>query len=151
MTRRILFLGLAHTMVAAALLTLACGSTPSHRSPPPASASTDPREADSLAVPQIAQAAKTGRRVIFVGLDGADWQLLDDYMARGVMPNLARLVREGTGGVLETIRPPLSPLIWTTMMTGVSPLDHRILDFLRVNPVSHQREPITSDERKVPA
>ncbi len=37
------------------------------------------------------------------------------------------------------------------MMTGTSPLDHRILDFLRVNPVSHQREPITSDERKVPA
>jgi tetratricopeptide (TPR) repeat protein len=37
------------------------------------------------------------------------------------------------------------------MMTGVSPLDHRILDFLRVNPVSHQREPITSDERKAPA
>jgi Tfp pilus assembly protein PilF len=37
------------------------------------------------------------------------------------------------------------------MMTGVSPLDHRILDFLRVNPVSGQREPITSDERKVPA
>ena len=87
MTRRILFLGLAHTIVAAALLTLACGSTPSHRSPPPASASTDPREADSHAVPQIAQAAKTGRRVIFVGLDGADWQLLDDYFyAAGAHP-----------------------------------------------------------------
>ena len=37
------------------------------------------------------------------------------------------------------------------MMTGVSPLEHRILDFLRVNPVSGQREPITSDERAAPA
>ena len=37
------------------------------------------------------------------------------------MPNLARLVREGTGGVLETMHPPLSPLVWTTMMTGVQP------------------------------
>ena len=37
------------------------------------------------------------------------------------------------------------------MMTGVSPLEHRILDFLRVNPATHQREPITSDERAVPA
>jgi tetratricopeptide (TPR) repeat protein len=67
------------------------------------------------------------------------------------MPTLARLVAEGSSGTLKTIHPPLSPLIWTTMMTGTSPLDHRILDFLRVNPVSHQREPITSDERKVPA
>ena len=151
MTRRILFFGLTDAIVAAALLTLACGSTPSGSSNTPASASTDPRGADSLAVPQVAQVAKSGRRVIFVGLDGADWQLLDDYMARGVMPNLARLVREGTGGVLETIRPPLSPLIWTTMMTGVSPLDHGILDFVQFDPATGEKEPITSSVRKVPA
>ena len=103
------------------------------------------------AVSEIARRAIPGKRVIFIGLDGADWSLLDGYAARGVMPTLARLVADGTSGTLHTIHPPLSPLIWTTMMTGVSPLDHRILDFLRVNPVSHQREPITSDERKAPA
>ena len=59
--------------------------------------------------------------MIFVGLDGADWQLLDRYAAAGAMPNLARLVAEGAGGVLETIHPPLSPIVWTSMMTGVSP------------------------------
>lgn len=103
------------------------------------------------AVGEIAGRAIAGKRVIFIGLDGADWSLLDAYAARGAMPTLARLVAEGTSGTLQTIHPPLSPLIWTTMMSGVSPLDHRILDFLRVNPVSHQREPITSDERKAPA
>ena len=77
-----------------------------------------------------------GRRVIFVGLDGADWSLLDRYAADGTMPALARLNREGASGTLTTIHPPLSPLIWTTMLTGVSPLEHRILDFLRVNPAS---------------
>ena len=41
-------------------------------------------------------AADAKRPVIFIGLDGADWQLLDDYTANGTMPNLARLVREGT-------------------------------------------------------
>ena len=50
-----------------------------------------------------------------------------------------------------TQHPPLSPLVWTTMMTGVSPLEHRILDFTRFDPVTHAREPITSDERAVPA
>src|SRR5213075_199738 len=90
-------------------------------------------------------------RVVFVGLDGADWQLLDQYIAGGTMPNLADLVRSGDRRALYTQHPPLSPLVWTTMMTGVSPLEHRILDFLRVNPASQQREPITSDERKAPA
>jgi tetratricopeptide (TPR) repeat protein len=88
-------------------------------------------------------------RVIFVGLDGADWQLLDKLMADGTMPNLAALARDGARGPLLTQHPPLSPLVWTTMMTGVSPLQHRILDFTRYNPVTRQREPITSDERAV--
>ena len=67
------------------------------------------------------------------------------------MPNLARLVREGTSGVLETIRPPLSPLIWTSMMTGVSPLDHGILDFVQFDPTTGAKEPITSSLRRAPA
>jgi tetratricopeptide (TPR) repeat protein len=90
-------------------------------------------------------------RVIFVGLDGADWQLLDRLMADGTMPNLGALARDGARGPLLTQHPPLSPLVWTTMMTGVSPLRHRVLDFTRYNPATRQREPITSDERAVPA
>src|SRR5262245_49288222 len=91
------------------------------------------------------------RPVIFVGLDAADWSLLDGYIARGVMPNLARLVAEGTGGRLKTISPPLSPLVWTTMMTGTGPLEHRILDFVQFDPASGVKQPITSSERRVPA
>ncbi len=67
------------------------------------------------------------------------------------MPNLAQLVREGTSGILETIRPPLSPLIWTSMMTGVSPLDHGILDFVQFDPKTGAKEPITSSLRRAPA
>jgi len=102
-------------------------------------------------VADVAIHARAARPVIFIGLDGADWQLLDEYIADGTMPNLARVVRTGTAGVLETDYPPLSPLVWTTMMTGAGPLDHGILDFTRFNPYSHEKEPITSDERRVPA
>lgn len=91
------------------------------------------------------------RPVLFIGLDGADWQLLDSYMKDGVMPNLAALAREGRTGVLTTIQPPLSPLVWTTMMTGASPLEHGILDFTRLNPATGTEEPITREERRVPA
>jgi len=102
--------------------------------------------------PEIARAAReTTHPVIFVGLDGADWELLDDYMAAGTMPNLAALAREGRTATLKTIQPPLSPLVWTTMMTGASPLEHGILDFTRRNPATGALEPIPSSERKVPA
>ncbi len=96
-------------------------------------------------------ASRVSRPVIFIGLDGADWEPLDDYMRAGAMPALKRLVAEGAGGVLETEHPPLSPIVWTTMMTGVSPLDHAILDFTRFNPFTREKEPITSDERRAPA
>jgi Flp pilus assembly protein TadD len=125
------------------LLTLAaCGRTP----PPPA-----PEPGAPPPVPEVVQASREGRRVIFLGLDGADWQLLDRYMAAGVMPNLAKLAGEGRSGVLRTIHPPLSPLVWTTMMTGVSPLEHGILDFTRFDPATRAREPIPASERRVPA
>jgi Tfp pilus assembly protein PilF len=135
MRRQLLF----SALLAAALL--ACRKAPEPRRTTPVPPS----------VPQIASAVRHAQPVLFVGLDGADWQLLDDYMASGVMPNLAVLAREGRTGVLSTIHPPLSPLVWTTMMTGTSPLEHGVLDFTRRNPESGALEPITNGERLVPA
>lgn len=105
----------------------------------------------TLPVAEIASHATRAQPVIFIGLDGADWQLLDAYMRNGSMPNLQSLVNEGTAGDLLTEHPPLSPLLWTTMLTGTSPLEHEILDFTRFHPATGHKEPITSDERKMPA
>ncbi|HJT15936.1 MAG TPA: alkaline phosphatase family protein [Thermoanaerobaculia bacterium] len=102
-------------------------------------------------VPEIAKRTKHEKPVIFIGLDGADWNLLDGYMASGAMPNLKKLVAGSTRASLQSEVPMLSPIVWTTMMTGVSPLEHQILDFTRFNPVTHEKEPITSDERRAPA
>lgn len=89
--------------------------------------------------------------VMFIGLDGADWNRLEPAMKDGRMPNLAALAREGRTGILRTLHPPLSPLIWTTMMTGTGPLEHGVLDFTRRNPETGAEEPITREERRVPA
>ena len=103
------------------------------------------------AVRTVVERSGEGKRVIFVGLDGADWRLLDQFMAEGTMPRVREIVSGGERRVLLTQHPPLSPLVWTSMMTGTSPLEHRILDFTRFNPATHAQEPITSDERAVPA
>lgn len=109
------------------------------------------REARPFAVAEVARRARSEPPLLFIGLDGADWQQLDRYVASGAMPELARLEREGRAGVLVTEQPPLSPLVWTTMMTGRGPLEHRVLDFTRFSPANGEREPITSSERRVPA
>ena len=123
-------------------IALACRKEPA---PPPKPGAPPPP------APEIVKEAREAHPVIFVGLDGADWELLDDYMASGVMPNLKALARQGRTATLKTIQPPLSPLVWTTMMTGASPLEHGILDFTRRNPATGALEPIPSSERKVPA
>jgi Tfp pilus assembly protein PilF len=133
-----------------AITAIAAGVWLTRRPSPPVAAPAAP-VAQSGPIASIATRAQARPPVIFIGLDGADWALLDQYSARGVMPTLRKLVAEGSSGTLKTIHPALSPLIWNTMVTGVSPLEHRVLDFLRANPVSKQREPITSDERQAPA
>lgn len=73
------------------------------------------------------------RRLIFLGLDGLDAALTEQYMAEGKLPNLQRLAREGGYRRLRTTYPALSPVAWSTFATGVSPARHNIFDFLDRN------------------
>lgn len=104
-----------------------------------------------LALCACSPAGPERRPVMFIGLDGVDWTRLEPSMKDGTLPNLAALAREGRTGILHTLHPPLSPLVWTTMMTGVDPLRHGVLDFTRRNPETGAEEPITREERRVPA
>lgn len=88
-------------------------------------------------------------RVVLIGLDGADWRIIDRLEQQGRLPNLARLRREGSWGVLHSEKPLLSPIVWTTIATGRPALDHGILGFLTVR--NGKTEPVRSDERRVPA
>ena len=91
------------------------------------------------------------RKLLVIGLDGVDWEIALPYVEQGLMPNLARLMGMGTWGEMETLVPMLSPLIWTTMATGVSPDEHGILDFVQRDPETGDILPITSNLRQVPA
>lgn len=92
-----------------------------------------------------------GAPVLLLGLDGLDWDLVLPWVEAGRMPNLARLLERGTWGEMRSISPLLSPLIWTTVATGVSPEVHGILDFVEHDRETGKRIPVTSGSREVPA
>ncbi len=98
-----------------------------------------------------AVARRSGRRVLFVGVDALDWQILDPLRTEGRVPAFDRLIRRGVRGDLKTLTPMLSPLIWTSMATGVGPETHGILDFVTTDPSTGKTIPVTSLNRNVPA
>lgn len=91
-----------------------------------------------------------GRRIVLVGLDGADWTAIDPLVKAGKLPTFARLRASGRTGLLVATPPLLSPIVWTTIATGRSPEDHGILDFM-VDVPSGGQAPVTSAHRRVPA
>ncbi len=101
--------------------------------------------------PLVSGGRVSGMRVLLIGLDGADWNIIDPLIEAGKLPNLARLARGGVRGRLRTITPMLSPVIWTSVATGVMPARHGIIDFLATTGHEGERIPVTSNLRKVKA
>lgn len=83
-------------------------------------------------------------RVLFIGLDGIEVNVLKPLLRAGRLPNLARLIDQGVFGYLKTFRPTYSPVVWTTIATGKPPTEHRILGFLDLN----TNGPYTSNARR---
>ena len=72
-------------------------------------------------------------QAVILGFDGMDPDLAERFMNEGRLPNLAKLREEGTFSKLRTTFPPISPVAWSTFMTGVNPGKHNIYDFLARN------------------
>ena len=70
------------------------------------------------------------KRFVILGLDGMEPTLAERYMAEGKLPNLSKLKEQGTYSRLATTLPPLSPVAWSTFLTGCNPGKHAIFDFL---------------------
>ena len=77
---------------------------------------------------------KTGRRVIVLGVDGLDYQLVRRLIAEGRMPNFSRLSQSGAFQPLASSIPPQSPVAWSTFITGLDPGQHGIFDFIHRDP-----------------
>lgn len=95
--------------------------------------------------------ATGGKKLVVVGIDGMDPNLLREYMDAGLMPNFKALADAGTFVPLGTSNPPQSPVAWSNFITGMDPGGHGVFDFLHRDPRTYL--PISSSgamEQRVP-
>ncbi|MEE9316630.1 MAG: alkaline phosphatase family protein [bacterium] len=77
------------------------------------------------------------KKVIILGFDGIDPDLLSEWMDAGKLPNLKRLGESGTFLELGTTNPAESPVAWSSFATGTNPGKTSIFDFLKRDPQTY--------------
>src|SRR5947209_4773293 len=83
-------------------------------------------------LPPKIEVAETGLKVVLVGLDGADWRVIQPLMEKGGLPAFAGMVRHGVTADLATLHHSNSAVIWASIYTGDTPDRHGVLDFYRI-------------------
>ena len=78
--------------------------------------------------------SRSDQRLIILGIDGMDPQLLHRFMREGKMPNFAKLEAQGDFRPLTTSIPPQSPVAWSNLITGMNAGGHGIFDFIHRDP-----------------
>ena len=76
-------------------------------------------------------------KTVIIGLDGATYDLIDPLVKEGIMPNLGRIMEQGARAVLHSTIHPLTPPAWATLMTGRTPGNHGVFDFIGRNPKTY--------------
>jgi predicted AlkP superfamily phosphohydrolase/phosphomutase len=69
------------------------------------------------------------KKVIIIGVDGGDWNVINKLIEQGKLPNLEKLMKEGSWGNLTSTEPPVSPISWTSIATGKKSEKHGITGF----------------------
>ena len=67
---------------------------------------------------------------MLIAVDGLSFPLLQRWMAQGDLPLFKELMEEGSYGLLNPFSPSNSAVIWTSVMTGMSPQKHGIDSFI---------------------
>ncbi len=90
-------------------------------------------------------------RVVLIGVDSADWRVMLPLIREGRLTHLAGLMAEGTFGDLRSNLKTESPVIWTTIATGVRKNRHGIRGFVTRRKETGELTPISIADRRVEA
>jgi len=73
----------------------------------------------------------TGKKVIAIGLDGAEPALIKKWSQQGLLPNLARLQQKGVLRNLQSTVDLANGSTWTSINSGVTPAKHGMVYYHR--------------------
>lgn len=79
----------------------------------------------------------TNRRVIVLGMDGLDPTMVRALIDMGRAPNFKKLAERGSFMPLATTMPALSPVAWSSFITGLTPGGHGVADFIARDPKTY--------------
>lgn len=76
---------------------------------------------------------RLAERLMVIGLDGATLDVLAPLAEQGVLPNLSHWLRGGAATPLLSTLPSVTPVAWSTFLTGCDPAGHGVWDFRRLD------------------
>jgi tetratricopeptide (TPR) repeat protein len=88
------------------------------------------------------------KRVLLIGWDSADWQIINPLLDAGKLPTLERFINAGVMGNIASLQPILSPVLWTSIATGKRPFKHGIHGFTEPKSDGSGIQPVSSTSRK---
>ena len=91
------------------------------------------------------------RKVLLIGWDAADWEVITPLLEEGLMPSLENLINRGVMGNLATLQPILSPMLWNSVATGKYADKHGIHGFIEPDLKNGGARPYASTSRKCKA
>lgn len=94
------------------------------------------------------------KKVLVIGWDACEWKVVNELIAKGLMPTLKKFLEDGTSGKIATLEPPLSPMLWTSIATGKRAEVHGITGFTEPDTDPNSKNgirPVLVTSRKVKA
>jgi predicted AlkP superfamily phosphohydrolase/phosphomutase len=91
-------------------------------------------EKKPVAAPAAVVSGEKFDRVLMLGIDGTDPDMMRALMKDGLLPNFQALVDAGGLHDLDVPNPAESPVVWASLATGQNPGQHGIFDFIGRDP-----------------
>lgn len=89
-------------------------------------------------------------RLVLIGIDGASYEMMAQLAADDTLPHMQRLIQAGTFRPMTSSLPEVSPVAWSSIITGAGPAGHGTFGFTDLAPHSYRTIFPNAHTRAVP-
>jgi predicted AlkP superfamily phosphohydrolase/phosphomutase len=74
-----------------------------------------------------------GKKLYIIGIDSAPEWIIRDLCKKHSMKGFERFIKGGTLMEMKSTLPPLTPVAWPSIYTGLNPSEHGVMDFFSID------------------